>query len=79
MPLTVGQLREILQDPTITDDLPVTFVHAVNMRHIADSAFGSAVIERDSKSHAPVTGRVTEANPEILKGERQKVFALYDR
>lgn len=79
MALTVGQLREILQNPDITDDLPVTFVHVYASRHVADTAFGTALIERDNKSHAPVSGRIVETDERILKGSREKVFAFYDR
>ncbi len=79
MALTIGQLREILKDPTITDDLPVTFVHAANQRYVADTAFGTAIVERDSKSHVPVTGRMTVEDPRVRTGQPERVFALYDR
>lgn len=79
MALTVGQLRDILKDSSIQDDLPVTFVHAINYRQVADTAFGTSIIERDTNSHAPATGRVIEKDEELLKGHREKVFAFYDR
>lgn len=79
MALTVGMLREILKDPSIQDDLPITFVHAHNYRQVADSAFGTSVIERDTNSHAPASGRVIEKDEALLKGKREKVFAFYDR
>ncbi len=79
MALTVGMLRDILKDPTISDELPVTFVSLHGNRQIADSAWGTAVIERDTNSHAAVTGRIVEEDPAVLKGGREKVFAIYDR
>ncbi len=77
--LTVKMLRDILLDPSISDDLPVTFVSARGNRQIADTAWGTAVIERDTQSHAAVTGRIVETDPAVLKGDRENVFALYDR
>ncbi len=78
MPLTVDQLREILKDQTIDGKLPVVFVAHSGTRNIATSAFGTAVIERDGKSHAPVTGRVSETRPELLQGAPEACFALYE-
>lgn len=79
MALTVAQLREILKDPVITDDLPVVFVIAQNSHWFAETAFGTSVVERDSKSHVPVTGRCTVEDPQLRTGTPEKVFALYDR
>jgi hypothetical protein len=79
MALTVGMLRDILKDPAISDELPVTFVSLRGNRQIADSACGTAVIERDTNSHAAATGRIVEQDPMILKGGREKIFALYDQ
>lgn len=61
------------------DDLPVVFVNQQNGRYVAETAFGSAVIERDSKSHVPTSGRCLVEDPAVRKGIPEKVFALYDR
>ncbi len=44
-----------------------------------DTAFGTAIVERDSKSHVPVTGRMTVEDPRVRTGQPERVFALYDR
>ena len=77
--LTVGELRRILTDETIDDHLPVVLVHHNGTRFVAESASGTAIIERDEKSHAPATGRVSETTPELLRGPRVGCFAIYDR
>jgi hypothetical protein len=77
--LTVGELREILQDPAIDTSLPVALVVSDGTRFVALLASGTAVIERDKSSTAPATGRLVEVRPERLKGERETIFALYDR
>jgi hypothetical protein len=79
MRLTVGQLREILKD--IDDALPVVFVtpHEGRRKWIATTAHGTAVIERDTNSHVPVTGRIIGEGSPYVEGGREKVFALYDR
>jgi hypothetical protein len=79
MALTVGTLREILKDTTIDDALPVAFVHWTGNREIAESAWGSAIIERDNQSKAPLTGRVQEPRGAYRKGTPERIFALYDK
>jgi hypothetical protein len=48
-------------------------------RRVAESAWATAVIERDTKSHAPATGRAVEQDSFYLQGNKELVFALYDR
>jgi len=77
MPLTVAQLRDALKN--LPDDLEVTFLQSRNHRLVCDTAFSAEVVERDTNSHAPKTGRRIETSTDILKGGNEKVLALSDR
>jgi hypothetical protein len=79
MALTVGLLREILKNEAIDDGLVVALVVSDGTRFVALSASGTSIIERDKTSLSPATGRLTETKPERLTGERETIFALYDR
>ena len=78
MALTVGKLREILKSRDIPDDLPIAFVHFAGTREVSTTAEGTAIIDRDSKSNAPLTGRIRETRPEFHTGSAERVFAIYD-
>lgn len=78
--MTVDELREILKDETIKGSLPVVVVYqgGGDNRFFAVNTPAVSIIERDTKSLAPATGRISETRPELLRGSRERVFALFD-